>query len=190
MREEEKRHPKNRGSHGEMVVKVAGGRSIIGFGLAVFIEARPAETVVGMLIVSSEIETALNQRSTSKGVVADAVAAHPGVEERQREKKKKNEQALRFTRAANRRGTEVLLGHERGTRQKLLLSPATILTGQHHDVEPISQDRGRDLVNANNRGGIVPHDVISELDICKLKRGCFHRGGKDTGNLIIAAILA
>src|SRR6266853_651812 len=40
-------------------------------------------------------------------------------------------------------------------------------------------DRGRDLVTANNRSGIVPHDVIPELDIRKLKRGCFNprRGG-------------
>jgi hypothetical protein len=46
-------------------------------------------------------------------------------------------------------------------------------TGQHHDVEPNSQDRGRDLVTANNRGGIVPHDFISELDIRGLKGSCF-----------------
>src|SRR6267143_4309897 len=157
-----------------MVVEVARGRSKIGFGLAVFVEARPAETIVGMLIILGEIETVLNQRSASKGVVADAVAAHPRVQERQREKKKNNEQALRFTRAAKRRWAELLLGHERGTRRKLLLSPAAILTGRHHDVEPNSQDRGRDLVTANNRGGIVPHDVISELEICELKRGCFH----------------
>jgi hypothetical protein len=117
MREEEKRRPENRGANCEMVVEVAGGRSKIGFGLAVFVEARPAETIVGMLIVPGEIETVLNQRSASKGVVADAVAAHPGVKKGKREKKKKNEQALRFTRAAKRRGAEILLGHERGTRR-------------------------------------------------------------------------
>src|SRR6202040_2976092 len=105
-----------------------------------------------------------------KSVVTDAVASHPGVKERQREKKKEHQQALRFTRAAKRGWAELLLGHERGTRRKLLLSPATILTGQHHDVEPISQDRGRDLVTANNRGSIVPHDFTSGLDICELKR--------------------
>ena len=173
MREEEKRRPENRGANGEMVFEVARGRAKIGFGLAVFVEVRPAETIVGMLIVSGEIETVLKQRSASKGVVADAIAAHPGVEKRQREKKKKNEQALRSTRAAKRRWAELLLGHERGTRRKLLLSPATILTGQHHDAEPISQDRGRDLVTTNCRGSIVPHDVTSQLDICELKRGCF-----------------
>jgi len=153
----------------------------------VFIKLRIAKTLVSVLIILGEIETVLNQRSASKGVVADAVAAHPRVEERQREKKKKNEQALRFTRAAKRRGAGLLLGHERGTRRKFLLSPAAILTGQHDDAEPTSQDRGRDLVN--NRNGIVPHDVISELDIRELKRGCFHPPGRDTGNLSIAAIL-
>src|SRR6267154_740140 len=159
MREEEKRRPENRGANCEMVVEVARGRSKIGFGLAVFVEARRAETIVGMLIVPGEIETVFNQRSASKGVVADAVPAHPRVKKGEREKKKKNEQALRFTRAAKRRWAEVLLGHERGTRRKLLLSPAAILRGQHHAVEPNSQDRGRDLVIANNRGGIVHHDV-------------------------------
>ncbi len=54
----------------------------------------------------------------------------------------------------------------------LLLSPAATITAQNHDVEPISQNRGRDLVTANNRGDIVPHDVISELDFRELKRGC------------------
>ena len=41
-------------------------------------------------------------------------------------------------------------------------------------MEPNSEDRGRDLVTANNRGGIVHHDVISELDIRGLQQGCFH----------------
>jgi hypothetical protein len=138
----------------------------------VFIKLRNAKTLVSVLIILGEIEIVLNQRSPSKGVVTDAVASNPGVEERQREKKKKSEQALRFSRAAKRRWAEFLLGHERGTRRKLLLSPATILTGQHHDVEPISQDRGRDLVTTDNRSGIIPHDVISELDIRELKGGC------------------
>jgi len=47
---------------------------------------------------------------------------------------KNNEQALRFTRAAKRRWTEFLAGHERGDPRKLLLSRLTILTGQHHYV--------------------------------------------------------
>src|SRR6266550_502061 len=88
-------------------------------------------------------------------------------------------------RAAKRRGAEVLLGHERGTRRTLLLSPAAILTGQHHDVEPISQDRGRDLVTANNRGGIVHHDVISESDIRELKRAFIRAGEGHRKSLLL-----
>ncbi len=168
MRDEEKRRPENRGADGEMVVEVAGGRSIFGFGLIIFVKARPAETFVGQLIVPGEIKTVLNQRSAGKGVIADAIAADPRIQKRKREKKEKKKQPLRSARAALGRCAEVLLVHERGTRRKPFLSPATIITGQHHDVEPISQDRGRDLVTANNRGGIVAHDFTSELDIREL----------------------
>ena len=83
MREEEKRHPENRGANGEMVVEVAGGRSKIGFGLVVFVKVRLAETIIGMLIVPGEIETVLNQRSASKSVIAYTIAAHPRIQERQ-----------------------------------------------------------------------------------------------------------
>ncbi len=86
MREEEKRRPKNRGANGEMVVEAAGGRSKGKPGLVVFVEARPTETFVGVLIVPGEIETVLNQRSASKSVIADAIAAHPGIKKRKREK--------------------------------------------------------------------------------------------------------
>ncbi len=94
MREEEKRGPENRGADGEMVVEVAGGRSKGGPGLVIFVEARPAEAGVGGLIVPGEIERVLDQRSASKSVVTDAIAANPGVEKRQREKKEKKKQAL------------------------------------------------------------------------------------------------
>src|ERR1700687_5671658 len=129
MREEEKRYPENRGANSEMVVQVAGGCPKVGFGLAEFVETPIAEAGVCGLVVLCEIETVLNHRSASKSVIAYTIAAHPGIEERQGEKKKKNEQALRFTRAGKRRWAGVLLGHERGTRRNLLLSPATIITG-------------------------------------------------------------
>ena len=57
MREEKKRHPKNRGADGEMVFEVARGSTKVGPGLVIFVEARAAETFVGMLIVFGEIET-------------------------------------------------------------------------------------------------------------------------------------
>ena len=92
-----------------------------------------------MPVIFGEIEIVLDERSTDKSVIADAVTTHPGIEERQREKKKKNEQPLRFARVARGRCAEILLVHEPGTRRKLFLSPALIITGQHHDLEPISK---------------------------------------------------
>ena len=93
MREEEKRRPKNRGANGEMVVEAAGGRSKGKLGQVVFVEAGAAEAGVGMLVVFGEIKTVLDQRGSGKGVIADAIAADPGVEKREREKKEKKKQA-------------------------------------------------------------------------------------------------
>ncbi len=146
VREEEKRRPKNRGADSEMVVEVAGGRSKGKPGLVIFVEARAAEAGVGGLVVLGEIETVLDQRSASKGVIADAIAAHPGIEKREREKKEKQKQAFRVARTARGRCAEVWLVHVRVTRRKPFLFPTAIIIGQHGDVEPITQDRGRDLV--------------------------------------------
>jgi len=174
MREEEKRRPKNRGTDGEMVVEVAGGGAKAGPGQVVFVETRAAEAGIGGLVVPGEIETVLDQRSAGKSVIADTIAAHPGIQKRKREKPEKEKQPLRFAGAARGRCAEVWLFRQRGACRKTLLSPAAINTAQHHDVEPISQDRGRDLVTANNRGRIVPHDVTWELDIRESKQGCSH----------------
>ncbi len=81
MREKKKRHPENRGADGEMVVEVAGGRSKAGSGLVIFVQARPAKTFVGVLIVLREIEIVLDERSAGEGVIADAIAANPRIEE-------------------------------------------------------------------------------------------------------------
>ncbi len=102
-----------------------------GFGLIIFVKARPAETFVGQLIVPGEIKTVLNQRSAGKGVIADAIAAHPRVEKREREKKENQKQALRYTRGARGRCAEVWLVHERVTRRKPFLFPAAIIAGKH-----------------------------------------------------------
>ncbi len=79
---EEKRGPENRGANGEMVVEVAGGRSEEGFGLIIFVKARPAEAFVGVAVIFGEIEITLDERSASKGVIAHAIATHPGVQKR------------------------------------------------------------------------------------------------------------
>ncbi len=82
MGEKKKRHPQNRGADGEVIIEKAGGGSKAGSGLVIFVEARPAETFVGVLIVFGEIEIVLDQRSSCKSVIADAIAAHPGIEKR------------------------------------------------------------------------------------------------------------
>src|SRR5439155_19685917 len=79
------------------------------------------------------------------------------------EKKEKNEQPLRFARRALGRYAEVLLVHERSTRRKPFPTPATIITGKHHDLEPISKTEERSLTREIFRGRIVSHDFISEL---------------------------
>src|SRR5260370_562501 len=102
MRKEKKRRPKNRGADGEMVFEVAGGRPKVRFGLIAFVQTRPAETGVGGLVVLSEIETVLNQRSASESVITDTIAADPRVKKRKGEKKENDEQTLRSGRAARR----------------------------------------------------------------------------------------
>jgi len=71
-----------------MVIEMAGGSAKFGSRLAVFIDARPAKAVVGMPVIFGEIEVVLDERSSSKRVIADAVAAHPRVQKRKRAKKK------------------------------------------------------------------------------------------------------
>ena len=84
MDDEKKGRPQNRRAHGEMILKMAGGRTKAGLGLVTFVEARPAETFVGVLVVLGEIETVLDQGSAGKSIIADAIAAHPRVEKRSR----------------------------------------------------------------------------------------------------------
>ena len=94
MREEEKGRPENSGANGEVVLQVTGRRSKIGARLIVFVEARAAETLVGVAVILREIEIVLDERSARKSVIADAIAANPRVQQRKREKKEKKKQAL------------------------------------------------------------------------------------------------
>ena len=114
--EEKKRSPEDGGADGEVVFEMAGGRAKVGLGLAIFVEARAAKTFVGMLIVPGEVQVVLDERSAGKSVIANAIAAHPGIEKWERTKKEKKKQALGIMRAAKRRWAGVLLMHERGTR--------------------------------------------------------------------------
>ena len=94
MREKEKGRPEDGGADGEMVVEEDGGGSKAGFGLVIVVEARAAETGVGVLVVFGEIETVFDQRGAGKSVVANAIAADPGIEEWERKKKENKKQAL------------------------------------------------------------------------------------------------
>ena len=96
VRQEEKRRPENGGADGEMVFEVIGGRSKDGPELTALVEAGDAEAFVGVAVVLGEIEAVLDERGAGKSIIADAIAAHPRIQERQGEQKKKNEQPLRF----------------------------------------------------------------------------------------------
>ena len=96
--DEQKRSPENGGTDREVIFEVAGARAKFSDGLAVFVEAIFAEAGVGLLVVMSEIEIVLDERSARVGVVADTVSAHPGIEHGQREQKEHEEKALRFAR--------------------------------------------------------------------------------------------
>lgn len=78
--EEEEGSPEDGRASGEMVFEMAGGSAKFEFGLAGFVEARPAKTFVGVLIIPGEIETVLNERCAGKGVIANAITAHPRIE--------------------------------------------------------------------------------------------------------------
>jgi hypothetical protein len=94
-----KGNPENGGTYGEVIVKVAGGSAKFGTGPALFVETRRAEAFVSVPVVFSEIEIVLEERSPRKSVIAHTVAAHPGIEERKREKKKEQQEAFGLSRA-------------------------------------------------------------------------------------------
>src|SRR4029077_11082510 len=92
--EQKKRRPKNRGAHAEMIVEVARAGAEDLLELTVLIDAALAKTGVGLKIVGLEIQIVLNQGSSKECVVSDTVSAYPGVEQRQGEEKKQEQQAL------------------------------------------------------------------------------------------------
>jgi hypothetical protein len=52
-----------------------------------------------VLIIVREIEAVLDERGTRVRVITDAISAHPGVQDRQREQKEHTENKFRFARA-------------------------------------------------------------------------------------------
>ena len=94
MRQKKKGTPENRGADSKMVVEMASGRSKVGFGLTVFVEARAAKAFVGVPIIFCEIEIVLEEGCAGEGVVSDAIAADPGVQKWKRNEEKEKKQTF------------------------------------------------------------------------------------------------
>src|SRR5260370_14919909 len=161
MREEKKRSPEHRRAHGEMILEMARGRSKIGPGLVAFVEARPAETFVGVLIVLGEIETGLDQRRACKSVVANAIATHPGIEKRKRAQEKKKKPALRFARAMRGRCAEILPIHERGSPPNNFSILAATTIRQHLDAGTNLPKPWKEPGHQSICGGIIAQPASS-----------------------------
>ena len=82
--QEEERRPQDCRANAEMVVEMAVGSAEEGSRPAVFIDARVAKTGIGVLVVASEIEAVLDERSAGVCIVSDSVATYPGIKERER----------------------------------------------------------------------------------------------------------
>jgi hypothetical protein len=65
------------------------------------------------LIVMLEIEAMLDEGGAGKGVVADAVSAHPRIQQRKREKKDQEKPSLRFACGCRNGIAHVLVLHKR-----------------------------------------------------------------------------
>ena len=94
--DKQKRRPEDGRTDGEVIFDMAGASAKCSGGLAVFVEAIFAETGVGLLIVVSEIEIVLDERSARERVIANAVSAHPGIQYRQRKQEEHKEKAFCF----------------------------------------------------------------------------------------------
>src|SRR5438477_26087 len=82
-----------------MIVEVAGGGAKFSLGQAAFVEAGVAEARVGILIVVLKIETVLDQGSAREGVVADAVAVNPRIQQGEGKQEEKEKPALLLARS-------------------------------------------------------------------------------------------
>jgi len=78
-----------------MIVEVARRRANNLAWLSIRVEPRLAKTFVGVLVVRGEVKVALNQERTGESIIADAIAAHPRVKERQRNDQQKKKYAWR-----------------------------------------------------------------------------------------------
>jgi len=65
-----------------VILQVAGGSEVFDEYVAMLVVAGLAETFIGKFVVLSEVEAVLDERGAGVGIVADTVAADPGVHQR------------------------------------------------------------------------------------------------------------
>src|SRR5207249_1917943 len=78
--QEQKRSPKDGGTDTEVILKMAGGRAEDGLGPSMLVDSGVAKTGIRVLIVAREVEAMLDERRADQSVVANTVAAHPGIQ--------------------------------------------------------------------------------------------------------------
>jgi hypothetical protein len=118
-----------------VIVDISGGGAKGGANFAVLVDASAAKSGVGGLIVVREIEAVLDKRSAGQGVVADAVAANPGINQRQGKKKENKEKALR---KVGRSGMRERVRHEKypSGRRPRMFWEETANAQQHRGASP------------------------------------------------------
>jgi len=102
-----------------MVVEMAccGAESLLG--IAICVEACFAKTLVGVLVVRSEIQVVLDQQRASKCVIADAVTANPRIDKGQRNKEEQKKNARRKIAKGGKLGSwDIQTFHSRSTPPK------------------------------------------------------------------------
>ena len=93
---EEERSPQNGWADRKMIVQVARLRKLRGQYVAPLVRAPHAETDIGFDPIFSKIEIVLDQERTIERVVANSVAAHPGIDEWQRKKEQDDQDFFVF----------------------------------------------------------------------------------------------
>jgi hypothetical protein len=119
MGEQQKWRPEDGWANGEVIVEMSGAGSKEGAGLAIFIETQLAKARVGGLIVPRKIEIVLDEWSARKSVVADAITANPGIEERKKKQKQNQKDAFGVARTLRRLEIQTVLFHELVIRENV-----------------------------------------------------------------------
>ena len=91
MRGEQKRRPENRWPNREMVIEMAGGRVLGGKNVPCRVRSAHTEGRIGPEPILLEIEIVLDEQGATERAISDAVAAHPRINERQREEEQNNQ---------------------------------------------------------------------------------------------------